>query len=302
VISSVSVRRRSQFKMKELILNADDFALTRGVNEGILRAHRDGILTSTTLMANGSAFEDGVERARANPTLGVGCHLVLVGGPAVAPRDEIRSLADNDGFLPNSLGAFMARLSLGMIRPKHIERELTAQIAKIRAAGIEPTHLDTHKHTHVHPRVMEAVGRVARELGITRVRRPVEDLKDSWDSTRAEGLGFSMELVAAAIVRTIAPSFDAISRRLGLRSPDHFLGLALTGRLGPAALKRMIDTLPEGRTEIMLHPGVYDAELRQTDTRLHEQRQGEMEALLSPDVRRAVEEGGVRLISYRGLN
>jgi chitin disaccharide deacetylase len=288
--------------MKELILNADDFALTRGVNEGILRAHREGILTSTTLMANGRAFDDGVERARANPTLGVGCHLVLVGGPAVAPRDEIRSLVDKDGFLPSSLGTFMARFSVGMIRTKEIERELRAQIGKIRAAGIEPTHLDTHKHTHVHPRVMEAVGRVARGLGITRVRKPVENLKDSWNSTHAAGLGISTELVAAAIVRTIAPSFDAISRRFGLSSPDHFLGLALTGRLGPAALRRMIDTLPDGRTEIMLHPGVYDAELERADTRLHKQREGELEALLSPDVRRAVEERGVRLISYRELN
>ncbi len=288
--------------MKELILNADDFALTRGVNQGILRAHREGILTSATLMANGRAFDDGVEQARANPTLGVGCHLVLVGGQAVAPRDEIRTLVDKNGCLPNSLGTFMARLSVGIIRTKEIERELRAQIEKIRAAGIEPTHLDTHKHTHVHPRVMEAVGRVARELGITRVRKPIENLRDSWSSAHAAGLGFPMELVAAAIVRTIAPSFNAISRRFRLRSPDHFLGLALTGRLGPAALQRMIDALPEGRTEIMLHPGVNDAELQQADTRLHKQREEELEALLSPDVRRAVEDRGVRLISYRELN
>src|ERR1700691_3292444 len=97
--------------MKQLILNADDFGYTRGINEGIIRAHRDGVLTSATLMANGAAFDDAVERAKANPTLGVGCHLVLTGGFAVAPREEIPSLADSGGRLPASLGNFVARVS-----------------------------------------------------------------------------------------------------------------------------------------------------------------------------------------------
>src|SRR5580704_10291713 len=110
--------------MKQLILNADDFGLTRGVNEGIIRAHRDGILTSATLMATGSAFEDAVERARATPTLGVGCHLVLTGGVAIAPRKEIPSLVDAAGRLPRSLGSFVVRLSSGRIRAQEIEVEL----------------------------------------------------------------------------------------------------------------------------------------------------------------------------------
>ena len=152
--------------MKELILNADDFGYTTGVNEGIVRAHRDGILTSATLMANGPAFDDAVARAKANPALGIGCHLVLTGGFSVAPKEEISSLADAQGRLPLSLGALVARVSVGSVRTKEIERELRAQLEKIRRAGIELTHVDTHKHTHVHPRVMGAVGRVAREFGI----------------------------------------------------------------------------------------------------------------------------------------
>src|SRR5271167_2252762 len=111
-------------KMKELILNADDFGYTTGVNEGIVRAHRDGILTSATLMANGPAFEDAVERAKSNPKLGVGCHLVLTGGFSVAPKEEIPSLADSEGRLPLSLGNLVARVSTGSIRTKEIEREL----------------------------------------------------------------------------------------------------------------------------------------------------------------------------------
>jgi hopanoid biosynthesis associated protein HpnK len=287
--------------MKELIVNADDFGLTRGVNEGIIRANREGILTSATLMANGRAFEDAVERAKQNPQLGVGCHLALVGGRAVAPPEKIPSLADRDGRLPSSIGLLMAKLNSGMVRTKDIEAEFRAQIEKICRAGIQPTHLDTHKHSHAHPRVMAALGRVAREFGITRVRKPVENLRDSWRTNRSEGAGRFKNLMVAATVRIVALRFNAISREYGLRSPDHFLGLALTGRLSGAALCRLIDTLPDGRTEIMVHPGICDAELAATGSRLQTQRQTELDGLLDPEARKSVAKRGVRLVSYREL-
>lgn len=288
--------------MKELILNADDFGLTRGVNEGIIRAHREGILTSTTLMANGPAFDDAVVRAKQHPRLGIGCHLVLVGGLTVAPREEIPSLADENGRLPRSIGVLAAKLSIGRVRTKDVQTELRAQIEKIRRAGIEPTHLDTHKHSHAHPQVMSALGRVAREFGITCVRKPVENLRDSWRTSRSEGASVSKSLLVAAIVRLVASRFDAMSRTYGLRSPDHFLGLALTGRMSDAALCRLIDTLPEGRTEIMTHPGICDAELAATGSRLQQQRQAELDGLVEPEVRDRIAKQGVRLISYRDLN
>ena len=288
--------------MKQLILNADDFGMTRGVNEGIIRAHRDGVLTSATLMANGAEFDDAVSRAKSNPKLGVGCHLVLVGGPAIAPRERIRSLADANGNLPESLAGLVARLSSGFIRMKAIERELRAQIEKIRSAGIEPTHLDTHKHTHAHPKVMEAVGRVAKELGITRIRKPMENLRDSWETTRHESSGRTKELIAAAAARAVTPWFQTIARKYGLRSPDHLLGLAMTGGLGPAALRRMIDTLSDGSTEIMLHPGICDTDLANSGSRLQDQRETELQGLLDSGVRNALDERDIRLISYRELH
>ena len=288
--------------MKKLILNADDFGMTRGVNEGIVRAHREGILTSTTLMANGEAFDDAVERARANPELGVGCHLVLVGGKCVAPRESVASLADANGTLPDSLPLFVARISSGMIRGEEIERELRAQIGKIRAAGIEPTHLDTHKHTHAHPRVMEILGKVAKECGITRVRKPIEDLRDSWETSRAGGQAISLQILAAGAVRAIAPRFTTISKKYGLLYPDHFLGLATTGRLGPALLRGIIATVGDGSTEIMLHPGICDADLARSGSRLQQHREDELQGLLDPGVRSAITERGIRLISYRELN
>lgn len=288
--------------MKELILNADDFGLTRGVNEGIIRAHREGVLTSATLMPTGPAFEDGVRQALAHPTLGVGCHLVLVGGKAVSSPFEIPSLADPTGKMPESLPAFVAKISTGRINPADVERELRAQIEKIRHAGIEPTHVDTHKHTHAHPVVMEVLGRVALALGIKKVRKPMEKLRDSWESSRGESGGLSAQLLASAAVRAITPQFDSISRRYALLSPDHFLGLAMTGKLGPVALRHLIQSVPDGRTEIMLHPGICDAELGSTGSRLQEQRQFELDGLLDSGVRSMVSQQGIRLISYRELN
>jgi chitin disaccharide deacetylase len=300
--------------MRELILNADDFGLTPGVNEGIIRAHCDGILTSTTLMATGLAFDDAVARAKLHPSLGVGCHLVLSGGRAVAPRAEIPSLADEQGRLPASLGMFVARVTSGGIPAREIEIELRAQIEQVRRAGIDPTHVDTHKHTHVHPVVMNALGRVARDLGITRVRNPVENLRDSWTTARNGTHDRMQGLAAAAVVRAVASGFPSLARRYGLRTPRRFLGLALTGQLGPAALAQVIDrvtdgvidsetrSVRDGAAEIMLHPGLCDADLARTGSRLQQQRQNELDGLTSPEVRAAIAAHGIRLISYRDLN
>lgn len=185
---------------------------------------------------------------------------------------------------------------MGAIRQADIERELRSQIEKIRRAGISPTHLDTHKHTHAHPRVFEALGRVAQETGITRIRKPIERLRDSW-----RGGAPVKQLLAASAARTVNLKFRALSRKYGLRSPQNFLGLAATGRLDAPVLRRLIDTLPDGQTEIMLHPGICDADLEQTKSRLQRERELEMNALMNSDVRRAAMEHDVRLITYREL-
>jgi len=288
--------------MKELILNADDFGMTPGINKAIIRAHREGILTSTTLMANAPAFEDAVARVRAVPALGVGVHLVLVGGRPVAPIEEVSSLVEDNGELPRGLSTFVARVSTGRMRQEHIERELRAQIGKVRASGIEPTHLDSHKHTHAHPRVMESVARVARDCGIVRIRKPFEAWRDSWNSTRMEGVGGVTQLMGAAAAQIAVPRFAAISRDYGLKSPDRFLGLAVTGQISSVVLRSMIDTVEDGTTEIMLHPGLCDDDLTKTGSRLQMERQTELEALLDPEQKRAVSARGIRLISYRELH
>jgi hopanoid biosynthesis associated protein HpnK len=287
--------------MLDLIVNADDFGLTRGVNAGIIRAYREGILTSATLMANGPAFDDAVELARANPGLGVGVHLALLGGRAVAPRQEVTSLADRDNQLPDTLFVLLTRLSSGWIPTRQIEREFRAQINRVLDAGIVPTHLDTHKHTHTHPRVMEAMGRIANEFKIRCVRKPFEDFRISMSNRRANGKGNTRQVMSAVAAGTTAPLFRLLVKAYGLLTPDHFFGLTVTGRLRSKGLLEIMARLPQGTSELMCHPGVCDDELRQLPTQLQSEREDELTALTDPNVRRAAEARGIRLIGYQEI-
>ncbi|HWN98593.1 MAG TPA: ChbG/HpnK family deacetylase [Blastocatellia bacterium] len=290
--------------MKQLIVNADDFGFTRGVNEGIVRAFKSGIVTSTTIMANGGAFDEAVEAALAHPDLGVGCHLALVGGRPVAPRREVASLIESDGMLPGTLTQLMTKLAFGRVQQEHIECELRAQIQRVVSAGITPSHLDSHKHSHTHPIVMKAIARVASEFGIERVRNPFESVLApamTGPSARARRSVYLKQYSMSAAVALRARAFKRLARDYAFSTPDFFLGVRLTGLLDAEAVRRMIQSLKEGTTELMCHPGVYGQELEQARTRLRQERQRELDALIDPDLRRTIDGLGVKLISYREL-
>ena len=215
--------------MKYLITNADDFGYTRDVNEGIVHAHREGILTATTLMATGAAFDHAVALARENPSLDVGVHLVLVGSA---------------GF-PRTVARLISQIALRRIR---IYDELTAQVRKVLAAGIRPSHLDTHKHTHLLPPVLDAVARISSEFQIPWVRRPF-DLP-----LNAGGVPWRRRAVSKTLGFARA-GFHRVLSRYGCRTTDHFAGFQMTGHYDAAELARLIRHLPEGVTEFMCHPG-----------------------------------------------
>lgn len=249
---------------KRLVVNADDFGFTQDVNEGIVEAHREGIVTATTLMANGSAFEDAVRLARENRSLDVGCHLVLIGGASLLPPYRP---------LPSTAPELVRAVAMRQIP---VYEELAAQVRKILAAGIAPTHLDTHKHTALLPPVLGAVARLSEEFGIRWVRRP-----------------FRIPILQAAYRR--------ILKRNGCRTTDHFTGYRLTGRFGTQELVDLIRRLPEGATEFMCHPGKCSSELQNSRTKLKESRQRELEALTNPAAREALRANSVRLANYREL-
>ncbi len=288
--------------MKKLIVNADDFGFTRGVNAGIIRAFKSGVLTSTTIMANGDAFDDAAELARANPRLGVGCHLVIVGGRPVAPAREVASLVNGDGQLPRTLTELMRMLIGGKVRVEEIEREFRAQIERVVRSGITPTHLDSHKHAHTHRGVMQALARVAVEFGIPCVRNPFERVFARPRVAGAAQAARPVYLKQYAMTAAVAPrafSFKRLARGHGLKTPDHFCGVRLTGLLDGEAMRSVIKSLKEGTTELMCHPGVYDQDLESARTRLKREREREMEALIDPATLRCADEEGVSLISYR---
>jgi len=253
------------------------------VNRGIVDAHRHGILTATTLMANGEAFEDAVRLARETPTLDVGCHLVLVSG---------RSLATGKP-LPATATELLAALALGRIDPY---AELRPQVRRILDAGLHPPHLDTHKHTHLAPPVLDAVARLSAEFAIRWVRQPF----DFPMGALSRGVPFKVRAVSR-VAATLRGHFRRVLKRHGCRTTDHFAGFQITGRFHTAELVGLIAALPEGSTELMCHPGYLGEALRATRTRLKESRQWELEALTAPEARQAIEREGVELVSYSRL-
>jgi len=261
--------------LKFLITNADDFGFTRDVNQGIVHAHREGILTATTLMATGAAFDDAVTLARENPELDIGIHLVLVGSP---------------GY-PATVSALLKAIGMRRIP---IREKLIGQVQQILETGLRPTHLDTHKHTHLLPPVLDVVARISEEFHIPWVRRPFDlPMTSSGISWRTRLASKSFGFVRSRFHQKLAKHH--------CRTTDHFAGFQITGRYDAAELARMFRSLPEGTTEFMCHPGFCTGELRGARTRLKESRLRELNALIDPEVRKALEQSGVRLVRYRDL-
>ncbi|MYB50851.1 MAG: ChbG/HpnK family deacetylase [Acidobacteriia bacterium] len=265
--------------VKRLVVNADDFGFTPDVNEGILRSHLEGIVRSTSLMANGPAFEHAVRIAHQHPSLGVGCHLTLVQGESVASPGT---------RLPRSAGRLLA--SPPTLR--EALRELQAQIEALLAHGVRPSHLDTHQHVHLLPVVLEAVVTLADRFRIPWIRKPFDT-----------PLGMAPVLRAglALAIRPWRIPFEERLRRARCRTSDYFAGFVGTGAMDARWLVALLTGLPGGTGELMCHPGICGPYLRRADTRLKQSREREMRALCSDEVRQAVAERGIELLSFRDL-
>jgi chitin disaccharide deacetylase len=276
-----------------LIVNADDFGLTRGVNRAIVELHEAGVLTSTTLMARAGATDEAIELAQAHPALGVGCHVVLVDGEPVLPAEQVSSLIDRDtGRFPPKLTTFLRRLFTGRIQAEQIEAEAAAQIARLRERGVRLTHIDSHKHTHMFPPVLRPVLRAARAAGIGAVRNPFEP---EWAirATPRAGLVRSAEVAA---LRRFGPYFRRVLSEEGFVSTDGTIAVAATGVVNAETVRALLAQLPEGTWELVTHPGYNDAELDKVRTRLRASREIEREALGV-----IAEFGRIELVSFGGL-
>jgi len=262
---------------RSLVINADDLGLTVGVNNGIFDAHDRGVLTSASVFANARATADAVTRALRRPSLGVGCHLTLVDGQPTLPPARVPSLIEDDGRFRQSWKPFIASCLLGRISLREVEQELTAQIDRIRSAGLTPTHLDAHKHVHAYPPIFAIVTRLAKRFRIPVVRVPFERWSNVDGDTTQQRTARNQALMNAAMLPWAWRDYRRAARA-GIRTP-HFIGRTHTGVLSAQVLAAMVRALPPGVTELMVHPGYVDEALARSNTRLLDTRADEVNLL-----------------------
>jgi len=278
--------------MRLLVINADDLGFAPGVNRGIFDAHAAGTVSSASMMVTTPAFAAAVERLQRDaPRLGVGLHLNLVVG---APLSSVPSLVDPETGRFNPLDAFLRRSLAGQIDPVEVRRECEAQLAALVAAGITPTHIDSHRHLHAMPGILPVVAAVAHAAAIPVVRRPLDRI------SVLDPVASAKMLAVHAAWRTALTGVAPAHRGLLARAP-HFRGIAMQG--APDIRDRLlatIDQLPIGATEIMVHPG-YDDEVLAAQDAFRAERAVELHALCDPAVVARLQQGDVKLVSFREI-
>lgn len=282
--------------MKRLIVNADDFGIHPSVNAGIMSGHKDGIITSASLMAGGAAFDEAVQIARECPALGVGVHLTLVGGGRpVLPAWRIPSLVDEQGRFFFGHQAFILRYLSGKIKLAEAEAEMKAQVERICAADITPSHLDSHQHLHALPGIFTIVGKLAKRFSIKAVRKPAESL------AFFGGAKFSVGRVIGRTALSLLAAWSMRNmKKMEIAAPQHFFGMLAGGQMEFILLQNIIEGLPAGASEIMVHPGVGNGMLAVAFPWKYHWEE-ERIALTSPQLREILERRSIRLISFREL-
>lgn len=280
---------------KQLIINADDFGIHPAVNEAVRKAATEGILTSTSLMAGGDAFDEAVEMARSMPSLGIGIHLTLVGGiKPVLPPSEVPSLTWDNGVFCHDYGKLIVRDLEGKISISEVYAEWDAQIQKIMNTGLPVTHMDGHQHMHMWPHFYPIARDLAKKYHISCMRVPDEDvlfgMKDGHIIRWAAKNGLSL----------LSRMHRSDLKKNHIRTNDHFFGMLYGGHLSPERFAKFILQTRPGITEIMCHPS---ADTRAMEDTFHWGYHGEDElaGLLADINRELIEKKQISLISYRDV-
>ncbi len=296
--------------MRRLIINADDFGLTSGVNRAIAEAQQRGIVTSTTLMANSRAFDEAASMARSLATSGAhfstGCHVVLLDGEPLLPTSRVASLLQpnpGNGRLRfrDDLSNFAIASFRHKLAPDEIEAEAAAQIERMQAAGVQPSHFDTHKHAHMFPAVLRPLLRAARACKVAAVRNPFGQVWPLPMSSVVRTRRLWKRFAQLNVLRNFATRFRREVESHGLRTTDGSLGVLVTGVLDLKLFTAIADNMPEGTWEFVCHPGYNDTDLDQVQTRLRQSRDQERQLLTSPEAREVLRQRSIDLISYREL-
>lgn len=286
--------------MKRLIINADDFGFTSGVNRAVVEAHTRGVVTSSTLMANGRRFGEAVELTKTVPRLSIGCHVVLIDGEPVTEPGTIPSLTQ-DGRFRDGLKSFAARALTGRMNAGEIETEASAQIRKIQSAGVSVSHVDTHKHTHLFPSILRPLLRAAAACGVRAVRNPFGPKFPLRSSQLLARPGLWTRYAEVKVLGRFAGKFSESVDGEGFTTTDGTLGIEVTGTLDETLFRAIAASVPDGTWEFVCHPGYNDADLQNEKTRLRESREMELRVLTLPAAREVLAKEGVQLISYRDM-
>jgi hopanoid biosynthesis associated protein HpnK len=289
--------------VRRLIVNADDFGFTSGVNQAIVEAHMHGVVTSSTLMAKGPAFARASQLSKTLPRLSVGCHIVLIDGEPVLGAEQLPSLTTRTAAprFRDGLTTFAARAIADKMNADEINAEAQAQIRKIQAAGIVVSHFDTHKHTHLFPTILRPLLRAAASCGVRAVRNPFGPCLPLLSSQLLTRPNLWMRYAKVRALRCLAGKFREAVDREGFITPDGTLGVVVTGALDESLFRAIARSIPEGTWELVCHPGYNDADLQTSRTRLRESRETELRVLTLPDSRAVLSQEGIELISYHDL-
>lgn len=279
--------------MKKLIVTADDFGLDLAVNEAVEEGHRRGILTAASLMVTGDAAADAVERARRLPRLGVGLHLVLVDGVPALPPEEIPDLVGTDGRFATDILRIGIRIFCSPKARRQVAAEIRAQLEAFRRTGLALDHVNAHHHFHLHPTVQRALIRLAVEFGIRAMRVPLEPPLAAWRAGGRRWAGLGSTFIEARRASALKRSLD----KAGIRRNDWIFGLADTGAMVSERMRRYVEELPDGVSELYVHP----ATRRLAAYPPHYRSREEFESLVDPAVADAIARAGVETMPFAGL-
>ncbi len=283
-------------KTTPLIINGDDFGYSEAVNRAIIQAHREGVLTSASLMVNERAADQAVEMAKQNPNLAVGLHLVLVLGRAALPHSEIPRITNPQGHFTNSSFRAGIQYYFSQAARRELRREMRAQFERFVATGLPFSHVDGHTHLHQHPVVFDELIKLCEEFGVRRVRVVKGEMRLSLKLDRKN---LPIKLVLGTVFNLLGRWCEKKLQGRGFARPEKVYGLLQSGDMNEDYLVGLPERIDAASSEIYLHPLAFDAD----ETAKRENPGGalELRAVMSPRVRAAIEKAGFRLATYRTL-
>ncbi len=282
-----------QSRRRLVIINGDDFGFSNGVNRGIIEAHERGVLTSTSLMVTGEAFDEAVALAHAHPKLAVGLHLVLANGKAVLPHSQIPHLVDSNGNFSDKDNQAGVHYHLSHGARRELPLEIRAQLEKFRSTGLQLSHVDGHRHMHLNPVVLHNLVDLSNEFNIKVIRLPYEELKITLSIDSSDRL---MKIIWYSVMSGLRWYGERLLKSKGIVSPKRVYGWLQSGRISEAYLLNLIPQIQANMVEIYAHPAIAIS----GEPRNGPQGAGQLEldALVSHQVREMLGSQGFELINY----